>query len=285
MKSLRDSTVAIVGLGLMGGSLALALRQANACARIVGIERDAATRAQAKARGAVDDASASLEAVHHADVIVLATPVRTIVELLVPIGKLARAGALILDLGSTKQDIVRAMEELPPHLQPIGAHPMCGKETWGLNAADANLFQNAVFALTPLARTAAQTLAFAQSLAHTVGARPVVLDAARHDRIVAATSHLPFAVAVALQNTAREFAQAEDLLFTFAARGFRDASRLAASDTTMMLDILMTNSQNVAPAMRRCARHLVALAEMLERRDENALRATLQSAAAVQRGL
>ncbi len=285
MKSLSESVFAIVGLGLMGGSFALALRAANACNRIIAIERDAATREQAIARGIVDDAHVDLAIVSQADIVVLATPVRTIIDQLPRVGESARAGVIVLDLGSTKREIARAMETLPARVQPIGGHPMCGKETSGLRAADANLFRNAVFVLTPLARTSPETLSSARSLVRALGAQPMVFDAAQHDRIVAATSHLPFALAAALMATADELARADESLFKLAASGFRDTSRLAASDTTMMGDVLLTNGENVANVMRDCARHLTALAAVIDRKDEIALRAFLERAAAKRRNL
>ncbi len=273
----RDATVAIVGLGLMGGSLALALREKNACAKILAVDHDPLTRAQAESLGM--HTSESLDLVSRADVIVLATPVRAILELLPRVGALAQPGACVLDLGSTKQAITRAMESLPPQLQVIGAHPMCGKETAGFAVADAHLFRGALFALTPLARTARQTLALAQTLAETVGAHSLVLDAARHDQIVATTSHLPYALAAMLMLLAADRAHEDDAVFALAAGGFRDTSRLAASDPTMMLDILLTNRVNVAKAIRDTARHLNQFADMLERGDENELRVILARAA------
>jgi prephenate dehydrogenase len=285
MKSLQESTLGIVGLGLMGGSLALALRAVNACRAILAVTRNPEARRAALERGAVDEAGGELSLLAKADIIVLATPVRKIVEQLPRVGAVARAGAVIMDFGSTKRDITRAMADLPARVEPIGAHPMCGKETSGFAAADAGLYHNAVFALTPLARTSPRTLEWAHALAVAIGARPLVLEAERHDRIVAAISHLPFALAAALMTTADELAQADDLLYMLAAGGFRDTSRLAASDTTMMLDILLTNRANVAAAVRASARHLDELADRIAAADETALRARLESAAASRRRL
>jgi prephenate dehydrogenase len=282
---LRDATIAVVGLGLMGGSLAMALRARKACRKILGITRNAAARQAALSGAILDAASADLTLAAEADVIIMAAPVRTILEQLPQVGTIVREGAIIMDLGSTKLEITRAMEGLPAHVEPIGAHPMCGKETFGFDAADADLYRNAVFVLTPLARTSASSLALAESLAVTIGARPIVLDAARHDKIVAAISHLPFALAATLMTTADELAHADDLLYVLAASGFRDTSRLAAGDATMMLDILLTNHENVAAALRVYAHHLDELAELIDRQDEIALRAILQDAAMKRRQL
>jgi prephenate dehydrogenase len=283
--TLRDATVAIVGLGLMGGSLALALRSKNACRRIIAITSNAATREQLRVRNIADEASAELTRASSADMLILAAPVRTIITQLPRVGAIARAGAIVLDLGSTKREIVQTMETLPAHVQPIGGHPMCGKEKTGFDAADADLYHNAVFVLTPLARTTAQTLALAKSLAETIGARPLVLDPARHDRIAAAISHLPHTLAAALMLTADEFAGDDDLTFALAASGFRDTSRLAASDVTMMLDILLTNRENVTNLMRAYSRQLNHLADLITSGNETTLRTTLERAATKRREL
>ncbi len=159
-------TVGIVGLGLMGGSLALALR-ANGAAptfnvgwlRLVGVTRSQATLDAALAAAAIDAGTTDLAAgVAEADVIVLAAPVRTILRLLSEIGHHARPGALVLDLGSSKAEICAAMADLPAGLQPVGAHPMCGKETAGFAAADAELYRDRPFVLCPLTRTAPAAL-------------------------------------------------------------------------------------------------------------------------------
>ncbi|MCX7839077.1 MAG: prephenate dehydrogenase [Anaerolineae bacterium] len=273
----QGQTIAIVGIGLMGGSLALALKERGVFQNVLAIDRNAETCADARARGI--EATSDLNAVARADVIVLATPVRTILELLPRVGALARADAIVMDVGSTKRDIVQAMSQLPAHLQVIGGHPLCGKETAGFLSADANLFANTVFVLTPLARTSPQTLAYAQSLVQRIGARPLIVDAERHDWILATTSHLPYLLAATLMMIADERARDDDLLFALAASGFRDTSRLAASNPTMMLDILMTNRANVTEALRASARKLKVLASRIEKGEELELRECLQSAA------
>jgi len=277
--SLRDSHVAIVGLGLMGGSLALALKGRALCREVVGVARRAETVREALALGAVHRATTDLaEGVSHADVIVLATPVRTILRQIHQLAALPLDPCLLLDLGSTKGDIVRAMEGLPPQVQPVGAHPMCGKETTGLAVAEPAIYQDAPWVLAPLPRTSPGALALACELVVAVGARPLVLDAHRHDRLVAAISHLPYALAVALVSAAAEVGAEDGTLWQLAASGFRDTSRLAASDVTMMLDILLTNRAAVGDALRQASAHLAQLADLVAAGDENALRARLTAA-------
>jgi prephenate dehydrogenase len=162
---------------------------------------------------------------------------------------------------------------------------MCGKEKAGFSAADAELYHNAVFVLSPLARTPTRTLDLAKALAETIGARPRVIDPARHDKIVAAISHLPHTLAATLMLTVEEIARDDDLTFALAASGFRDTSRLAATDVTMMIDILLTNRENVVGLMRAGSRQLNHLADLIENRNENALRATLDRVATKRREL
>jgi prephenate dehydrogenase len=276
MKEPDFKVVAIVGLGLMGGSIALALREQRPDAVVIGIDRDATARAQAARHGI--DARADLGAVELADVIVLATPVRSILEQLPAVGERAKEGALILDLGSTKRAIVRQMESLPARVHPIGGHPMCGKELAGFQAADAGLYRNALFVLTPLARTTQQTVDRAKAFVSTLGARPMLLDADRHDRAVAAVSHLPFALAATLVNLTTQMSGSDSAVLALAASGFRDTSRLAASDTRMMVDTLLTNRDNVADMLRAFSRELESFADSVAAGDELAIERVLDRA-------
>lgn len=247
---MNSPTICIIGLGLMGGSLALALREAEGSRagvqRIVGVARRRETLDAALEAGAIDVGTTDLaEGAADADVIVLATPARTILHQLPEVGCAARPGALVLDLGSTKVEICAAMAGLPAGIQPVGGHPMCGKEIGGFAAAEAGLFQGKTFVLCPLPRTSRAALAQAQSMADAIGARAVVLDPAAHDRAVAAISHLPYAAAVALVNAVEANSAPAGLPWSLASSGFRDTTRLAASEVDMMLDVLLTNRDAV----------------------------------------
>lgn len=277
--SLHDARVTIVGLGLMGGSLAIALKRRSLCREVVGVARRAETVREATARDAVHRATTDLtEGVAGADVIVLATPVRTILHQIRQLAAMSLAPCLLLDMGSTKSDIVSAMEELPPQVQPVGGHPMCGKETAGLVSAEPTLYQGAPWVLAPLPRTSPGALALARELAMAVGARPLVLDAGRHDRLVATISHLPYILSVALVLTAAEIGDQDEMAWKLAASGFRDTSRLAASDVRMILDILLTNRDAIGDVLRRASAHLGRLADVLAAGDEDDLRTLLVAA-------
>ena len=274
MKALAESRVAIVGLGLMGGSLAGALR--GKCRAVIGVARRDETLAEARAHRLIDEGTTELaDGVRNADIAILATPVRTIIELVRSIGPLLPAGALLLDLGSTKTDIVSAMAELPPHVQPLGGHPMCGKELSGITAADPRLYQGKTFILTPLPRTAPDALALGKELVAAIGAQPLVLEPARHDRLVGVLSHLPYLLACALVRTADATTSADPAAWEIVATGFRDTSRVAASDVTMMTDILLTNRDAIIGALAAYRDQLDFLMELVRAGDEGRLRAVL----------
>ncbi|MCD6520439.1 MAG: prephenate dehydrogenase [Anaerolineae bacterium] len=277
--TLAQAQVTVVGLGLMGGSLAAALSTTGACRRVVGVARRPSTLTMARSLRFIHWGTTELAAgVRQADIVILATPVQDILAKIKEIGPLLKPGCLLMDVGSTKLAICQAMEELPPHVQPIGGHPMCGKETSGLTMAEPDLYRDKVFVLTPLARTSAGAIALAKALVQAIGARPLLLDPARHDRAVAAISHLPYLLAASLVNAAAEFAQKDELVWKLAASGFRDTSRVAAGSIPMMMDILATNREPILTALRQAQRELDFLAQCLEKNDFEKLRGRLEEA-------
>lgn len=279
MKDLAECDFAIIGLGLMGGSLGAALKARRICRRIRGMARRESVIQRAKELGAIDEGSCDLnDAVAQADVVVLATPVRAMLELIPKLGEMLPSGCILLDLGSTKTEVVRTMESLPAHIEPIGGHPIAGKETSGIEALDAELFQNATFVLTPLARTGSETIALVQELVRSLGAKPLLLSPERHDRLVAATSHLPYLASIALVAMAQAGAAEDPALWDLTAGGFRDMSRLAASNVNMSLDILLTNRENILSRLDALMRHLGRTRSALYEGDEDSLRQLLSVA-------
>ena len=274
--SFRARHLAIVGLGLMGGSMALAMR--DFADRITGIDLDEQARCLALARGMVDCATDDLfDGVNRADVVVLATPVRAIVELLeMQIGSYLRSNTLVIDIGSTKQDIVEAMAKLPIGVNAVGGHPMTGKENGGIEEADESLYRNRPFVLCPSRRTTPAALLHARSFVETLGALPIEMDAERHDQIVAGVSHLPYLLSATLVATVARQAENDRAYWELAAGGFRDTSRLAASDVTMMGDILSTNTKAVATLLAQFRMQLAMLETMLLAGDEERLSDSLQ---------
>lgn len=259
---LSSATVAIVGLGLMGGSLAMSLR--GKCRHIIGVARRPETAQLALEMGAVDTASCDLEAVTDADIVVLATPVRQILATIPQVGTIMRPGTLLMDLGSAKTQVVEAMNALPEGIAAMGGHPMCGKETGGLESADANLFRGATFVLTPTARTTSDAMLLSHELVNATGATPFVLDAERHDRGVATISHLPYLLAASLMHVETEANAQDDATGRLASSGFRDTSRLAASSLDMMLDILLTNREPITSALDQFGAQIAEVRGMLD---------------------
>ena len=271
-----DAQVVVVGLGLMGGSLAGALR--GHCRRVIGVARRPETVEAALAQGLVDAATGDLDdALRQADVVILATPVRVILAQLAEMAARMQPGALLMDLGSTKADISAAMADLPAHVQTLPAHPMCGKERSGIEVADAALYVGRTFILSPLARTSPRALALGRALVRAAGANPLVIEAGRQDFLVATLSHLPYLLACALVSTADATTSSDPLAWEIVAGGYRDTSRVAGSDVSMMLDILLTNRDEVVQAAGVCLSKLGWLRDMVAAGDEEALRTALSA--------
>lgn len=284
-KPLAECRVTVVGLGLMGASLCMDLVQGGLCREVRGVTRRADAALHAFFEGAVDQATTDLQAgVSGADIVVLATPVRTIVDMTAEVGPHLWPGTVLMDMGSTKAAIVDTFAQLPPGIQPVGSHPMTGKEQAGYAAAEAGLYRDAPWILSPPRRTGADGIALARSLVEAVGARPYLLDPDRHDRLVAAMSHLPFLLASALVGVVSDVGESDPLVWELAAGGFRDTSRVAASDTRMFLDILMTNREAVLEQMRALGSHLATLEKALERSDEAALETILRRTQSMRSG-
>lgn len=257
-----EQSIGIVGLGLMGGSLALALR--GYCTRIIGVDSNSETLALARERKVVDFATDNLaQALAQIDLLILAAPVRANLALLEKIPQIHSGSLAILDLSSTKAEIVAAMNKLPKRFTALGGHPMCGKETAGLAHADGKLFWDTTFALTETARTTPALRAVAKKVLAIISAQPLWIDAEKHDRWAAATSHLPYLLSAALViSTPLEAAP-------LIGPGFQSASRLAASDTTMMQDILITNQAQVLAALYRYRAALDEIENALQNQPGN----------------
>ena len=260
--------LAIVGLGLMGGSLALALRKtANT---ITGIDPDAETRAYALENGIVDSATDDLQhGVAEADTVILCAPVRMITAMVERrIGSYLRSNTLLVDIGSTKHDICEAMGRLPVGIMAVGGHPMTGKEVSGIQASDTGLYKGRPFVLCPTRRTTPAARLRALELVDALGAVAFEMEAERHDHLVAAISHLPYILSAALVATVAQQGQTDPAVWELAAGGFRDMSRLAGQDVQMMGDILSTNTQAVATLLALFRVQLAMLEAMLVSRDE-----------------
>lgn len=259
----RTNHLAIVGLGLMGGGIAMAMRPR--CETITGMDLNQDSRQYALEHNIVDRVTDDLkEAVNEADTVILAAPVRVITEILrMRIGSYLRSNTLLIDIGSTKYDICEAMGRLPVGIGAIGGHPMAGKENNGIQAADPNIYQGRPFVLCRTRRTTPATRDRALLFVEALGAEVIEMDAERHDRIVAGISHLPYILSASMVATVAREAQSDDAFWQLASGGFRDMSRLAASDIKMMGDILSTNTRAVATLLAMFRVQLAQLETML----------------------
>jgi prephenate dehydrogenase len=275
---LANSRVAIVGLGLMGGSLALALR--GRCLSLLGADQDSATLEMAHQKDLFTRLSREpADIVPEADVVILATPVNTILELIRQLPKTHPGSPILLDLGSTKVDIVRALSDLPSRFDPIGGHPMCGKEVSGFGNADVDLYHGAVFAFTPLKRTSKKAYRFADQLTSVIGSRALWIDPEAHDRWCAATSHLPYLVASALASSTP--VESKPLV----GPGFRSTTRIALTPASIMSDVLQTNRENILGQLEDFIAQLGYYERLLASGEISTLEAALDEAANSQRSL
>jgi prephenate dehydrogenase len=270
LDGLENLSIAVVGLGLMGGSLAMGLRPYVGSLTAVDLDRD--SLAAALKAGVVDRGTADLgDGLAGADLVILATPVRSILDILGKLPELCPAGCLVLDLGSTKGAVCGAMDGLPLSFQAIGGHPMCGKESSGFNVADGAMFRERTFVLCRTGRTAPLIEQLALRIVEVLGGRPLFLPPLLHDELVSVTSHLPYLVSAALMGQAMGVAEEQENLWSVSASGFRDVSRLAGSSPAVMGDILLTNRTAVLGQLGRYRQILDELMNLLETEDDRAL--------------
>jgi prephenate dehydrogenase len=269
--SLAKSKIAIIGLGLMGGSLAMALK--GKCADLLAVVRSPSTRELALRLNIVSQADEEPSKILPlADVIILSTPVPAILGWLARLPDYTPQRCVVMDLGSSKQIIVEAMNQLPERFSALGGHPICGKENLSLENAEAILYQNAPFVLTPTAHLCVRASSAALQIINAIGARPVWLDAISHDRMLAFTSHLPFLLASALAITAPENAA------SLVGPGFNSTARLAATPSSMMLGILETNRENVLEAISIFRNNLDSIEQAVRSKDPDNLAEILDGA-------
>jgi len=279
--------ISIVGLGLIGTSLGLALRSADpkesplGVIEIVGFDRDQRAVKDARGRLAIDKEARTLaEGVRDAQVVIVATPVQAVRELFVQLGTLLPAGSVVTDVASTKAEVARwAAASLPSGIAYVGGHPMAGKEQAGASAADPDLFKGAIYCLTTGRSTPQPALDAVEALVRTVGAKPYYIDPEEHDAYVAGISHLPMLLSVGLvEITSRSPAWKE--MAPLAASGFRDLSRLASGDPEMHRDIALTNRVALTRWINEMVSFLLDTRDQLELGDAEAVEQQLRRAKA-----
>jgi prephenate dehydrogenase len=259
---------AILGVGLIGGSLGLALKSKNLATEIIGIGRNASRLETAVNCGAIDRYTLNFDVLPTCDFIFLATPIAQIIADLPRLAALISPNALVTDAGSTKNSIAEAGIDIP---QFVPSHPMAGSEKTGVEFAHANLFHNATWAITPHQNNTPEKVATLTELVQTLGAKPLHLTPTDHDSLVATTSHLPHLMAFALMRQAKAQEQTHPELFRLAAGSFRDATRVAHADPNLWAGICHDNRKALAESLRTYQRELGMVLEMLEQSDEEKL--------------
>lgn len=278
-------TVCIVGVGLIGGSFGMALREKRLARRVIGAVRRQATIDEGIARGALDEGTTDLlAAAREADLIFMAPPVGQMILLCRQIADVVPQGAIITDAGSTKSSFVFECEEVfGERAHFVGGHPMAGSEQTGVEAARGDLFEGAMWILTPSSRTPPLALSTLTSMVQALGATPLSLDARAHDAILAATSHLPHISASALVHQfarTREDAEVADQLI---AGGWRDSTRVAAGSGEMWRDICLANAEAIETSLDELIGDLEHVRSWVREGEGDKLREWFEEAAQVRR--
>jgi prephenate dehydrogenase len=267
--------IAIIGLGLIGGSLGLALKGARLQdLEVVGYDKEWGVGPKAQRLGAIDRATRDApSAARDAALVIIATPILAIRQVMEEIAPVLREGCVLTDTGSTKAEVLRwAGELLPAHVDFVGGHPMTGKEQSGIQAADSRLFAGAAYCVVPHVNASERAIKTVLTLVDIVGARPVFIDAEEHDSYAAAVSHLPLVLSTALFSLTRGSQGWPDMA-DLAAGGFRDLTRLASGDPSMSHDICITNRESILHWIDRMIGELSLYRELIRDKDEDLFKA------------
>lgn len=276
----------LIGCGLMGGSFALGLKRAGLVKKVVGYSKSPTTTERARRMGVIDiEANSALMAASNSDVILVAVPVASTGAILKTIQSLVQANTLVMDVGSTKLDVVQAAERALRGRFPcfVPAHPIAGRESSGVENADADIFAGRRIVLTPNQRTSAPHIALATELWQALGGQVSLMTPEDHDSAFAAVSHLPHLLAFAVMNAISGQMQGKELL-ALAGPGFRDFTRIAASDPKMWRDILLSNKASVMEQSRLFQRALAELERAIVSNDEKTLTDVIERASQARAG-
>lgn len=262
--------VAIVGTGLIGGSVALAIRKKRLAKEVIGVSRHKKSILLAKRIGAIDRGSQRLDIIKDADLVILATPVNTIMDLAPLISKIIAKECIITDVGSTKKEIVFKLSKIFPGY--VGSHPLAGSEKRGVVNAHPGIFKDSLCILTPVKNTNKRALGKIKTLWRHLGAKTVLLSPSGHDRILSFISHLPHVAAFSLIGIIpKEY-------LSFASTGLGDTTRIAASDSELWADILLSNRKNIIKNIGLLQDSLSLIKLAVQKKDRKRLRLILKEA-------
>lgn len=265
--------IGIVGLGLIGGSLGIAIKQKGLAREVIGVSRKRSTLNKAIKIKAIDKGSLDLEALSGCELIILCTPVKAIIKLFSSIRPYLCNGSIVTDVGSTKFEIVNAAKRiLPKKTDFIGGHPLAGSEKRGIDNAAKNLFKNSLCLLTPIRENKRGNLKKIKLFWQMLGAKVKVLKPDKHDEIVSLTSHLPHLIAFSLMEVLPI-----DYL-SYGSSGLKDTTRIASSDPLLWAEIFLTNRKAVLKSVRRFQEQLAQISELISKREEKQLFAKIKKA-------
>ena len=270
---MEEKVVYIVGLGLIGASLAMGIRKAHPQVTLLGYNRSQASRDIALKKGIVDEVTADLEEfASRADVIIVSLPVKQTIQTFQQLARMSlKEGVIVTDVGSTKGAIVEVVENAFRHLPVrfVGGHPMAGSHKTGAASADVNLFENAYYIFTPSSLTTPDTLEEMRDLLSGLHARFIEIDAEEHDRVTSQISHFPHILASGLMEQTASYAEEHVMARRFAAGGFRDMTRIAESEPGMWTSILLSNRETIIERIEDFKRRLDEIGQAISKGDEN----------------
>ncbi|MEA3493350.1 MAG: prephenate dehydrogenase/arogenate dehydrogenase family protein [Candidatus Margulisiibacteriota bacterium] len=272
--------IAIIGLGLIGGSIGLALKNTSAGIAVIGIPRREVTIQEAIGRKAIDWGTTDTEkGIKDADIVFICTPINLIIPKLKEFAPMLKKGAIVTDVGSSKAGIVSQAEKLMPKgTYFVGGHPMAGKEKVKIQAAELDLLKDKTYVLTETARTSKKALEKMEEVVKMIGSKVVKMDPKLHDLVAAGISHMPLAVAVALVNTIADSEKGKDEMKACAVSGFRDTTRIASGDPILGVDMFTTNKKAVLKQLSAFKKSLSKMEKLIRESDVSKLETELKRA-------
>lgn len=272
--------VTIIGTGLIGGSLGMAFKNLQDPPKVIGFSRTLETMKKAIQSGAIDEYKAGITAaVQGSDIVFICAPVSKITEIAQDASKHMEKGAVLTDVGSTKSAIVKNIEkEIPKDVNFIGGHPMAGSENYGIENADENLFKGSQYILTPTEKTNTKSFEVLHRLLTDIGANVIAIKAEKHDKIVSSLSHIPHLAASSLVNLVDTEECRKENWVSVAAGGFKDMTRIAASNPELWLDICLENKDAILKTLDDYKNLLTEIGELINKKDREAIGKWLEKA-------
>jgi len=272
--------VLIVGLGQIGGSIGIDMIRNDLVNEVIGFDVDETTVAEALRRQVINSAALSLkDGVNRADLIILATPIRKVIELIPHVVSFANHEVAIMDVAGTKTEIFRSLTDLPATVNYISTHPLAGDEGTGITAADEGKFRGADFILVPLPGTDDKWIEMVTLIIRSLGAQPLIMTAEEHDRLIAVTSHLPYIFSLALTDLAAKNGQTNPHIWNLIGGSFKSATRVALSSPDLTLDMFLTNRKELGTIVDELIDELRLIKEKIQNGDESSLKRMIIKAA------